>query len=101
MNLAKLLRGKVANRKLQRHLTELARVLEADNMEAFRKLSAKRGLQAQTPAVCEIAFHKTRLEMVGRISREKRLASAFWLKERGCTRPDGSDPFTAIEVSTQ
>ena len=99
MNLAKLLRGKIANRKMQRHLAELARVVDEEDMDAFRRMGAELGFHPSTPAVWDITFHKVRLEMVGKISRQKRLASAFWLKERGYSRLCGGDPFTAIEVS--
>lgn len=95
MNLMKLFSGRVSSRKLQRHLAEVVRIMETDDLKSAKKLMPP----LSSDRVVEIAFHKARLENF-QVSHQKRHESAVFLSERGFSRIRGGDPFDALNEAS-
>jgi len=95
MNIAKIINGKIKSRKLKRHVAMLVKACEAEDMTAFKKLGLQSGAAPVSDTAIEVAFHKTRLELTP-VSRDKRVHSAQWLRDRGCTSMDGRNPLDVI-----
>lgn len=77
-------------------MKDLAEALERKDVNSIISMWDATGQSFSHLNVAWITLHKLTIENL-RVSRERRLESARWLKQRGYSRINGGDPMEALK----